>query len=149
MENVMARRTRRIGDVAKAAGVGVETVRFYEREGLIQQPAKPQRGWRVYDKTQLRQLAYVRLARELGLSLGDVKRVQNVARGPRKAFCTEVRGTLAARLADIESRIAELERKRASLSDWLGQCAARTGDCPLYEQLNVLTPVQRKRPKEK
>jgi DNA-binding transcriptional MerR regulator len=149
MESVMARRTRRIGDVAKAAGVGVETVRFYEREGLIDQPAKPQRGWREYDKAQLRQLALVRLARELGLSLGDVKRVQKVARGPRKGFCTEVRDTLSARLADIDSQIAELERKRTALSDWLGQCRKRTGDCPLYERLNVVTPVKRNRTREK
>ncbi len=144
----MARRTRRIGDVAKAAGVGVETVRFYEREGLIEQPAKPQRGWREYDKAQLRQLGYVRLARELGLTLGDVKRVQKVARGPRKGFCGEVRDTLTARLGDIESQIAELERKRAALSSWLGQCRARTGGCPLYERLHVFLPAKRKPSRE-
>jgi MerR family mercuric resistance operon transcriptional regulator len=148
MESGMARRTRRIGDVAKAAGVGVETVRFYEREGLIEQPAKPQRGWRAYDKAQLRQLGYVRLARELGLTLGDVKRVQKVARGPRKGFCSEVRDTLGERLTDIESQIAELERKRAALSDWLGQCRVRTGDCPLYERLHVFQPAKRKSNRE-
>ena len=75
----MARNPRRIGDVAKAMGVGVETVRFYEREGLVDQPLKPQRGWREYDKLQMRQLGYVRLAREWGLSLGDLKQISRLA----------------------------------------------------------------------
>ena len=107
----MARKAKRIGDVARAAGVGVETVRFYERQGLIEQPVKPERGWREYNKAQLRQLSYVRLARDLGLTLGDIKRVQAVVTGPRPEFCSAVRQTVATRLGEIEDDLARLARQ--------------------------------------
>ena len=63
------RTMQRIGDVARTGGVGVETIRFYEREGLIEQPLKPARGWREYGERQLRQLEYVRQGQEFGLAL--------------------------------------------------------------------------------
>jgi DNA-binding transcriptional MerR regulator len=140
METAMARRTRRIGDVAREAGVGVETVRFYEREGLIARPKKPERGWREYDTAQLRQLGYVRLARELGLTLADIKKVQAVSGGPQADFCDAVRHTVTARLEAVEAEIAALNAKRESLSAWLSQCHDREGPCPLYRQLSPLAP---------
>ena len=130
---------KRIGDVAKAAGVGVETVRFYEREGLVDQPAKPLRGWRDYDETVVAQLGQVRLAQQMGLTLKDMKALKARAKGPQPAFCESVRTTVAARLEAIESEIAALERKRVLLAHWLRQCKRRgkTAACPLYAQINV------------
>jgi DNA-binding transcriptional MerR regulator len=139
---------RRIGDVAKAAGVGVETVRFYEREGLIDRPIKPQRGWREYDDVALAQLGQVKLAQAFGLTLKDMKRLKARATGPRTAFCSDVRNTVSVRLAVIEDEIAELQNKRVALKRWLGQCKRRddTIDCPLYAQINALVkPAKRKR----
>jgi MerR family transcriptional regulator, copper efflux regulator len=98
MEKSMA---GRIGDVANAAGVGVETVRFYQRVRLINEPAKPERGWREYDQTTFSQLSQVRLALRMGLTLRDMKRLKSQARGPKPALCTDVRETVAAnRIAD-------------------------------------------------
>lgn len=129
---------RRIGDVARSAGVGVETVRFYEREGLIDQPKKPMRGWRNYDAAALGQLNQIRLAQQMGLTLRDMKTLKSRAKGPRAKFCHDVRDTVAARLEAIEQEIAMLEEKRKALSTWLKQCRARRGDCPLYAQINAL-----------
>jgi MerR family mercuric resistance operon transcriptional regulator len=143
----MARNSRRIGDVAKAGGVGVETVRFYEREGLIDKPAKPMRGWREYDETALAQLNQVRLAQEFGLTLRDMKAMKARAHGPRAGFCTAVRETLTARLTRVEAEIAELQSKRKALKQWLGQCRKQEGlpRCPLYDRINTLAPPKGKR----
>ena len=77
---------KRIGDVARAEGVGVETVRFYEREGLIGQPQKPFRGWREYDDVAIAQLKQVSLAKRIGLSLADAKRLKSNAGGPQLLY---------------------------------------------------------------
>ena len=134
------RMARRIGDVARAGSVGVETIRFYEREGLIEQPPKPMRGWREYGDKQLLQLSYVRLGQELGLTLKDARALQDLAKGERGPFCDAVRDTVAARLTQLDEEIAALRRKRLGLSRWLTQCRARgdAKDCPLYAQLKPL-----------
>jgi len=144
MESVMP---KRIGDVAKAAGVGVETVRFYERQGLVDRPLKPERGWREYDETALLQLGRVRLAQKMGLTLGDVKTLKARAKGPQKEFCTHVRETVNARLATIEKELATLEAKRVLLKRWLTQCQRRGegADCPLYSQTNAMMKPKGKR----
>jgi DNA-binding transcriptional MerR regulator len=143
MEQRMA---RRIGDIAKAAGVGVETVRFYERKGLVDRPVKPERGWREYDEMSLAQLGQVRLAQRMGLTLKDIKQLKTRAKGPKEKFCANVRETVAARLEAIEHEIAALETKRILLSRWLSQCKRRdaNADCPLYAQINALTTEKRK-----
>jgi len=134
------RTMQRIGNVARKSGVSVETIRFYEREGLVEQPLKPLRGQREYGEKQLTQLSYVRLGQELGLTLGDVRAIQSLATGERAAFCSSVRKNLGARLAKIEEQIEALHRKRDALQRWLAQCEARdTGvQCPLYNQLQTL-----------
>ncbi len=138
---------KRIGDVAKAAGVGVETVRFYERQGLVDRPLKPERGWREYDETALLQLGRVRLAQKMGLTLGDVKTLKARAKAPQKEFCTHVRETVNARLATIEKELATLEAKRVLLKRWLTQCQRRGegADCPLYAQTNAMMKPKGKR----
>lgn len=143
------RMTRRIGDMARAGGVGVETIRFYEREGLIEQPPKPIRGWREYGDKQLLQLSYVRLGQELGLTLRDARALQDLAEGERVQFCTSVRETVARRLAQIDEEIAQLRKKRLGLSRWLMQCRARGDmkDCPLYAQLQPLASSRKGKPR--
>lgn len=141
------RKVRRIGDLARDGGVGIETIRFYEREGLIEQPQKPSRGWREYGDRQLLQLSYVRLGQELGLTLRDVRALQAVARGEKGAFCGAVRETVAKRLSALDEELAALARKRAGLARWLTQCKARGSGarCPLYEQLQGIVDNKRSR----
>lgn len=141
------RMTRRIGDVAREGGVGVETIRFYEREGLIEQPAKPERGWREYGATQLTQLGHVKLAQEMGLTLRDMQRLQGLARGEQVPFCAAVRETLIARLARLDAEIAALRKKRVGLKSWLSQCEARRDapECPLYARIRPIAPSPKRR----
>jgi MerR family mercuric resistance operon transcriptional regulator len=131
------RTMQRIGDVARTGGVGVETIRFYEREGLIEQPVKPARGWREYGERQRQQLEYVRRGQEFGLALSDVRELQQRARGERGAFCGAVRETVEKRLKRIERELTLLKQKRSRLKEWLSQCKARdpSKECPLYAQL--------------
>ena len=137
---------KRISDVARVTGVGVETVRFYEREGLIDQPLKPLRGWREYDDAALGQINQIRLAQRMGLTLRDMKTLKARAKGPRGEFCRDVRETVAARLAAIEAEIEALDAKRDALALWLKQCRKRGngGDCPLYAQINALAPARKR-----
>jgi DNA-binding transcriptional MerR regulator len=134
------RTMQRIGDVARTGGVGVETIRFYEREGLIEQPLKPARGWREYGERQLRQLEYVRQGQEFGLALSDVRELQKAARGERGAFCAAVRETVEKRLKRIERELVLLDQKKSRLKEWLSQCKARDAskECPLYVQLQTV-----------
>jgi MerR family mercuric resistance operon transcriptional regulator len=135
---------KRIGDLAKAGGVGVETVRFYEREGLIDQPLKPFRGWREYDDVALAQLGHVRLAQRIGLSLSDAKRLKKKAGGPQPQFCTDVRETVTARLAAVEAEISDLTTKQGHLRSWLDHCNQNEGqaECPLYVELKAVLPLK-------
>ncbi len=136
----------RIGDVAHAAGVSVETVRFYEREGLMDQPEKPFRGWRKYDDLARGQLSQIRLAQSMGLNLADAKRLKEKASGPQQPFCADVLDTVTARLEIIETEILDLLAKREGLQRWLNHCSQmRAGEqCELYAQINALLPKHRK-----
>ena len=131
----MAGRQMTIGVLAKAAGVGVETIRYYERMGLIDRPAKPG-GARVYSALHLRQLHYIRNAKNLRLSLKDILALrQKLAIGPQ--FCAATRDIVAQRLGEVESEIAKLIVTRDDLSAFLQRCASRPADrpCPVLADL--------------
>ena len=136
----MPRRT--IGQLAAEAGVGVETVRFYERVGLLMQPPAPAHGWRTYDDTAVVHLRHVRLARRLGLTVADIGRVQGALDGPRPAFCAQVRETVEARIARLDAEIEERTARRAGLAAWLDGCRAKAPDdpCPTYSALRPEQP---------
>ncbi len=143
---------KRIGDLAKQAGVGVETVRFYQRAGVLDAPEKPPRGWRSYGRTAELQLRYARTARRMGLSVSDIARLKERAGGGREGFCADVRTVVANRLAIVERELAQLERMRKELSDWLEACQARGSEpeCPLYRELTAITPsVKQKQARRK
>lgn len=121
-----ARRT--IGKLAKEAGVGVETVRFYERKGLIDQPLSRQ-GYRDYGDETLAAVRYIKIAQKMGFSLADVAKLRGKLReGP--GFCEAVRATARRRLEAIEGEIAELRRLQAELSAFLDRCGRRSPDAP-------------------
>jgi MerR family mercuric resistance operon transcriptional regulator len=129
---------RTIGRLAREAGVGVETIRFYERRGLIARPPRPaDGGWRHYDDGALVVLRYVRLAQGLGFTLKDVEQlIARTALGDG-AFCGAVRETAEAKLAGVREEIAALTEQAARLEDFLAACRARsaTGPCPVLANL--------------
>lgn len=131
-------KTRTIGKLAKEVGVGVETVRFYEREGLIAQPRKGE-GPRHYDDKALATLRYIRIGQQLGLSLKDIKGLQGkLTKG--ETFCASLRGTVEAKLEALAAEAVELERLRGELEAFLGRCRGRDPaiPCPIIEELTRL-----------
>ena len=134
-----------IGKLAAAAGVGVETVRFYERKGLIQRPARPAGGFRVYSEEAISRLAFVREAQELGFTLREIRDLLALRANPA-SDCAAVRGRAAAKLAQLENRIAQSERMRATLRDLLSECPGRgeLDKCSIVEALSA--PAKRSHP---
>ncbi len=119
---------RTIGKLAKEAGVGVETVRFYERKGLIDQPASGE-GYRDYGDETLAAVRYIKIAQSMGFSLADVARLRGKL-GEGSGFCEAVRATARRRLETIEDEIAELRRLQRELTGFLDRCGRRAADAP-------------------
>lgn len=129
-----------IGRLARAAGVGVETVRFYERMGLIERPVRPQRGFRSYPTATVVQIRLIRTAQMLGFSLREASELLSL-RSSAAAEASCVRRRIENKLRDIDDRIVCLEEIRLSLQALLDDC---TGDgpietCPILGALDTLS----------
>ncbi len=126
--------TMTIGRVAAAAGVNVETIRFYQRLGLIEEPARPPGGVRRYGIEFVSRLRFVKRAQQLGFSLAEVQRLL-VLEDPQS--CGKARSLAAEKLALVEARIADLERMRRVLKDLVARCDVRRGRvaCPIIATL--------------
>jgi len=123
-----------IGKFASAGGVGVETVRFYQRRGLLQTPRRGE-GTRRYSNEDLRRLKFIRQARTAGFTLEEIGRLLALDAGHDREAVRELAGK---RLEALNARIAELEDARRSLSRLLGECASGTsGPCPILRSFGV------------
>ena len=125
-----------IGEVARQAGVGVETVRFYERRGLLEEPQRRASGYRQYDGEAVAVLRFIRRAKELGFTLKEIKALLDL-RLDASATRAEVRRQATAKVADIEAKIADLQRMRDVLHKLIRKChgdGAASG-CPILEAL--------------
>ncbi len=125
-----------IGQVARAAGVGVETIRFYERRGLLDEPPRRASGYRQYSDGAVRQLRFIRRAKELGFSLREIAELLEL-RAETPTQCEDVRRRLEAKITDIENRIADLHHIKRALAELAATCAAQDpiGACPILEAL--------------
>lgn len=125
-----------IGEVAKRAGVSVETVRFYERQGLLQEPPRTAAGYRQYPEETVSRLRFVQRAKELGFSLREVEELISLRLDP-DVPCADVRARAEAKIADINARLCDLERMRGSLVALTEACAAggSSQECPILDAL--------------
>ena len=123
-----------IGAVAKSCGVNVETVRYYQRRGLLEAPRRPAGGVRRYGEDVVRRLRFIRRAQALGFTLGQIAELLRLERTPD---CDRARKLAAAKLADVELRLADLGRMRQSLAALVRACAAGRDprSCPIVESL--------------
>lgn len=122
-----------IGRVAKAAGVGVETVRFYERRGLIARPRRPLNGFRSYDRAAVERLQFIRQAKALGFSLREVKALLEL-RSKLGDGCAKSGAIAAAKLSEFDQKIAALKAMRRALAREIDIRRATNGrDCGLRE----------------
>ena len=128
--------TLTIGQLARRAGVGVETLRFYEREGLIAEPARRRSGYRSYPESAVRRVRFIRQAKELGFSLREIGALLSL-RVDRGVSCADVRGLAERKIEDIDRRIASLQEMRAALLGLAGQCRGNgpRGECPILSEL--------------
>ncbi len=106
-----------IGKVARAAGVGVETVRFYERKGLVQRPRKPERGFRVYSPEIVTRIRFIRAAQELGFSLREVSELLSL------------RADTAADAGSVRAQVGTNSATSTTAFGAFGTCVRRCGNC--------------------
>jgi MerR family mercuric resistance operon transcriptional regulator len=133
--------TMTIGQLTRRAGVGVETVRFYERKGLLAEPARRESGYREYDEGVLARLRFIKRAKELGFTLKEIGELLALRLDP-DTTCAEVRQKAQAKLADIEAKISDLQRIRQALCKVTASCPGRgpTSACPIVEALDQAEP---------
>jgi MerR family mercuric resistance operon transcriptional regulator len=125
-----------IGELSRRTGCNIETIRYYERIGLM--PPPPRRGrYRSYGAEDVGRLGFVRRARELGFTLDEVRALLGLAGGGH-ASCAEVRNLAASHLKDVRTRIADLKRMERALADSVRACdAGLDPGCPLIEALRA------------
>ena len=130
-----------ISRAARQAGVGVETIRFYERKGLIDQPAKPPGGgFRVYPPLTVERIRFIRQAQELGFSLREAGELLKLRADP-SADASDVRAKAAAKLAEVEDKISRLGDIREALNTLIEACPGR-GALRRCTILDALTEAQ-------
>lgn len=134
--NVNAKRLT-VGQLAKDAGVGVPTIRFYERRGLLPKPARRPSGYREYPDDAVRRVRFIRHAQELGFSLAEVAELLTLSLDPAGS-CADVRGRTAAKIADIDAKIVSLTRMRKALSRLMQACPGDgpTDGCPILAAMD-------------
>ena len=126
----------RIGELAKAAGVGVETLRYYERRGLLAEPARRQSGYRAYEPEAVDVVRFIKRAQQLGFSLKEIQELLALRSG--QGTCRDVRERAQTKLEDIDEKLRQLEAMKSALEQLVHQCAGRrrsTRYCPIIEAM--------------
>lgn len=134
-----------IGKAAQAAGVGVETIRFYERRGLIEQPSRPAAGGpRRYDEETLARIRFIRRAQHIGFSLSEIAELLSLRADPG-ADCADVRERAVEKRDEVEARMADLVRIRSALDELIRSCPG-AGDlraCSILDAIDRADAVGR------
>jgi len=125
---------RGIGALGRQAGVKIETIRYYERIGLLPVPDRTPAGYRQYGAEHLRRLSFIRNGRTLGFSIEDIRALLGLAEQPGQR-CADADRLASAHLAEVERKIAELERLRDALRAIGGCCADRVAECRIIDAL--------------
>ncbi len=126
-----------IGELARQSGCNVETIRYYERVGLLPAPPRSAGRYRLYDSPDVRRLAFVRRARELGFTLDQVRALLALSAKDGRDACAEVHNLAAEHLTEVRARIADLRAMERILADAVRRCAAgELPGCPIIDALS-------------
>ena len=122
-----------IGVLAKAAEVNIETIRYYQRVGLITEPAKPLQGYRIYPSATLNRIKFIKRAQQLGFSLAEIAELLELGEGS----CNDVRQRAEEKKAHIEQQIRDLNNLRNTLTDLISSCKKNSDShhCTIVETL--------------
>ncbi len=124
-----------IGGLSKSTGTNIETIRYYERVGLLLTPSRSSGGYRLFGTDHLKRLNFISRARALGFSIGEVRTLLRLA-DERKRPCAEVRTVADAHLKDVLAKIADLRRMERVLKATIARCASgQQTHCPVIEAL--------------
>ncbi|MBI3561708.1 MAG: heavy metal-responsive transcriptional regulator [Gammaproteobacteria bacterium] len=128
-----------IGQVAKQAGVTVEALRFYEKQGLLTPAERTAAGYRYYEAEVVRRVRFIQRAKALGFALKQVAELLNL-RQSRQTSCAEVKRVAQGKMADIDQKLADLQQMRAGLARLAARCDldGALGECPLLDALDQL-----------
>jgi MerR family mercuric resistance operon transcriptional regulator len=139
-----------IGELASQANVHVETLRYYERRGLIPKPHRTVSNYRVYSSDNLRRLKFIKQAQALGFSLSEIKKLLALRATPR-ARCADVRRYATRKIEDIDAKIHSLARMRKALQNLLDECSGKgpATECPILESLESEQSMIEKQTKSK
>jgi len=127
-----------IGEIARQATVGVETIRFYERRGLVERPLKPKgAGYRVYPEDVVKRVRFIRQAQEIGFSLREIQELLGLKADP-SGCCVDVRERAISKLEEVRDKIDKLRRMGTALERLIGACPGRgpVADCSILEALD-------------
>lgn len=125
-----------IGTFAKAAGIGVETIRFYQRKRLLPEPKRPPGGIRRYGRADVERVKFIKSAQRLGFSLDEVAQLLKLEDG---THCREAAELATSQLADVRARLVDLNQMEAALSTLVERCHSQRGNisCPLIASLHA------------
>jgi len=128
--------TLTIGQLAKKAKVNLETIRYYERRGLIPEPPRNKSGHRVYSQEAVRRMGFIKRCQAHGFSLKEVSELLALRVGP-DTTCGDVKARIERKITDIEKRIADLQKIKEALLRMSGKCVLNgpVGECPILEEL--------------
>lgn len=124
-----------IGRLAAAAGVNLETVRYYERIKLMPPPARTTSGHRAYEEAHVRKLAFIRRARQLGFSIEQIRTLLALAE-PSRASCAEVQKVAQTHLDEVRAKLADLAKLECILAESIARCSGEVApSCPVLDML--------------
>lgn len=134
------------GELARRTGVNLETIRYFERIGILSEPPRTEGGHRVYDESHVRTLSFVRRSRSLGFTPEEVRAIVELG-GPGAAQCAEVHEIAKHHLEQVRSRIADLVEIERLLAETIEQCSgAADPECAVIEMLEEVAPAGHERP---
>lgn len=129
-----------IGELARRTGVHIETIRYFEKVGLLDTPDRTDGGHRVYLEHHLRALNFIKRARELGFTPQEVRTILNLG-GPGKACCDEVQEIAVHHLEQVRRKMADLARLERLLASTVERCSGgHVPDCPVIDMLETSEP---------
>ncbi len=124
-----------IGAMSRRTGVNIETIRYYERIGIMPEPGRTAGGNRQYDHDHLKRLFFIRRCRQLGFSIEEIRALLAMV-DARELSCAEVHAVTIAHLSDIKAKIADLKRLEKALAGMAAECSrGDVPDCPIVETL--------------
>lgn len=130
----------KIGQVAKQAGVGVETIRFYERKGLLAQPPRTYGGFREYSKEAVAKIRFIKRAKDLGFSLSEIAELLSLETNP-KATCADMKQRAMVKISAIQQRVNDLQTMKRALGQLVASCSGSgpIDNCPIFQCFGTST----------